>query len=536
MNEVFKITKNLKSSNKSVSLNAVSKIPHLVECIGSYNTVYELIPYLFETSIRDDQFYVEVLKAFSKIKINTFTVNELKDMIENLRFLMCFDSIEIRNEMINFIDKVIKDKTETEIEEILKDKIEEFVIYGDGEESITGLQIAQRFLSKFHKENSCKVLRKIAQEMFIQDFNEGIGYPPKIIEFIKLCSNNIMFSDDETNGIIYDYIKSLKRNCKTSSILCELPKYFFLIYKKYGNINKCFKNIIKLFLNNDYRVKCSVIDMVSNFLPEKDAPVDKILSFFAEILTHSNEDEVYIIVAQQLKYLVKISKTYSKSILKILNLLLYHENVHCRETLALYLIMFKEMFDFSEIIMPIFLHLMGDKIQEVRIIAIESFQSSGIQFENVIMGLDKMEENWRELQKIPSILTSFNNINNLNIIVKRLLKDDSNAVRMEMVKCLPDIANHFGKEWKKSFLESVISEFSIDEDYKIRQLSILMIIKTEYYNAFSKKIIERALHDPVSNVRLILSQYLPQQYMYINDELKKDSDIDVREYALERFP
>ncbi|KAH0790526.1 ARM repeat-containing protein [Histomonas meleagridis] len=182
--------------------------------------------------------------------------------------------------------------------------------------------------------------------------------------------------------------------------------------------------------------------------------------------------------------------------------------------------------------------LLGDSDQNVKLAALKSVALTGCALKAASQRLVQLTRinNWRVKRSVALLiseiaLTMDKNAfkNDVMKTVRNLLMDDANEVREAIIVGLKGVIKEYGNDWTKENLIPLIEELYKSIDYQLRKTAVEAIIRLGLENEM-KNVLENAVDDPVTNVRLVLAKELKKGTKLL-EKLKNDDDEDVRYFA-----
>ena len=184
--------------------------------------------------------------------------------------------------------------------------------------------------------------------------------------------------------------------------------------------------------------------------------------------------------------------------------------------------------------------LLDDSENSVKVAALQSVAKTGLAVVPAAKHIQKIIKyaNWRMKITIPQLLPQIAHTTtkeffdeNYMSLVESLLTNESADVRKNMVQYLPNIVKVYGDDWKKGSLVPVLTRIFDTIDYQIRQTVIESIFSVNLM-AECSQILDKAVTDPVPNVRIVLAKYAADyKFVSITDKLAKDEDKDVAYFS-----
>lgn len=533
-NEAFSLITNLRSINESIRTISINKIVEISKILRIERTINELIPYIIETPLFTEMQWVMILEQILKINFIEFDESILKLLFNNLLPLAKLGSRIIRAKLVECYSEIafgiygVNIKIESILVEfiwkMIKDKISEIVAVG---------------ISFF--ANACKydmISDNNCIEIFMYVYNNVLTQSLMVKQYF-VASCPLMIT--RIGGIlileILDVITKLSFE-SSIFILCEIPKSLIEIMKI--NPNKKIADIIldigkRLLDSKNMLVKCSYINSFSKIFENYILEFNDVYNFFNMIISDKKEDdEVKTAVTKQLNFLAKTKDFNKYKIKDIFKDLFELPCSHIKAAAVMELSYFISILDDNYIIEQ-FTKLSKDPEEEVSISTIETLKSNRISNDIKLKCIEipKDSTKWREKKEIIHLIENLSNKTELfeiDHIFISLLFDDVYNIRKLALDLLPKIIK-LRKSLSLLLIETLKEKIK-DIDYQIRQTAVLAILKGEIFDDNGMNILESAINDEVSNVRITLAINLPKdkKFEHLRISLLNDKEQEVIDY------
>ena len=562
------LLEDLKNSETKIKINAVHNLRGISFALGRERTRKELLPYLISCiEEEEDETLIELAKICSNFLDYIGGKQYSKELFNIIENLLSIDENNVRKESINSLKNIIKqigniNEVENDIMEILNNLNEKKTF--NSEISCLGIIVA--FYSEFNKENKIKCFELIIQYLL----NDSINLKRELMNSIPLISQylsqvyiekiiNISYIDkNEISKIgIIDILISLENH----SNLMQMMDFI-------NNI------IIKLSNDQNYKVKMAVADKIYLILKFKNCPNNikqNSIDIYSKLL-ESQEPEIRNVCCQRIEEITKIlyqEENFDK-ILISLKKLEKETTPYIRTSLSNNILKISPLIGTkktNEFIFPIFLNLIKDENNDIRMILIKSLEllTGIINIDMIIQGIItsiieiSSNKSWRIriqiIELIPILAKIFDKnifMDNIFGICITLLTDPVFAIREQNLKLMKKLYVKLkSNDFEKRLIEKLI-DMTQSTSYLIRNTVALFIDnfcfmdnndKIEDYIVFIEnhlsKLLFKLCNDKISNVRINCASSLVNMKKITNNKdileqinnkiniLMKDPDKDV---------
>lgn len=531
--EIYNLITNIRSSKPEIRKLSIDSIPVICQRLGVKRSNSEFFPYLLNTTNFTEFEWTNVVKNFAQIDFSDFPLSDLTTFFTQTEFISEIDSKTVRHSYTDLIHFFY-------LMEIpgIQDFIFEYVIKFLNAEwqptQLTGLLV----IPKIFNQLSVNAQKSLFDSLL--EFHESENINARIL-YIKACTSIISHLDEAESDNIFETILSLLEDPSTF-VINEIPVFLVNYAQIFSKVQEIINPMNSLVNYTNWRIRFSSIYSLKSLFQNVSVPFDVFYPFL-ESASRDSENEIRIAVCELLPSVLRMKNVDSKKLQGLINSLIKDTNHHCRTSIASSLPLFANCLGY-EFVTSHLLDLIPDSSREVKLAAIDSLKSKEIARVTAlecILTLIKSKHQylWREKQNIVDIIPSFIETKSEKAqdtphfieLIKLLLNDGADNVRMEMIKIFPLLRKELGNEWFQNRIYPIIEAASKDLDYQIRGTAVKTIITCNIYDDFGLRIISDAAQDEVSNVRLIVAKYIPRSYKTILEQLQKDSDPDVSELA-----
>lgn len=525
---VYQAILNIRSRDSSKRSEAIPLIPYIAKYLGADRTTQELIPYITESPNLTEDMWVEALRSIAKIDIRSYNSDQINRLLKELRVIAELESHSIRKVFIECICTIFY---------VLDQEIQNDIFYDFLEYLLTNEWTPSKVSGIYIYAALGKDIPKPIFEKFFKIYIDSRDEDSVFVKKTMIISGQMLMrtlSPADTNELL-SVVQSFVED-KSASITCEIPKFLVKYVHHTKQIDKIHETIPLLLESQNWRVRCATFVCFTDIFKESHEQANNLLTYFEKAVEDA-DNEVRTAASQQLSFISTLNNVDVNRAKALVKNFLNDRCQHVRTSVVTILPHFAQLCG-VEFVTSHLLDLIADQSSEVKIAAIEALKSSEIPRETAIDCITTIAENskqWREKKCLTDLLTEIIHdkpLKNLGNLIKLLLTDDASDVRMSMIEKLPFLISKFGMEWARKALIPVFIEASNDEDYKLRQMAVIAIVKTNLLEIKEcMEIVEKAASDEVCNVRLIVAKSIPRKYTKIIKKLEHDQDPDVCEQA-----
>lgn len=518
---------NMRSSDPAVRHVAVQNVSLICSRIGTQRIIYEFIPYIIESCCFGEDELVRIIQQLSDIDFTQMDSSDIYKMLLKMKYFAEVSSKTVRTEFIEFVEKVTaatRDLGQLIVWFISEMFAEMWYVF-----HLTGIGLLDKFRSQIQNKDFNELFVK-AGSVIDSEIME------LVLEYIRLCEKSIdNLNKNVLNNVLNQMNKFSQHN--SMSVLCEIPKFYALYAAKKGSVDKMFQMSMGFWNNFNWRVRLSFLTSMRDYMKLENPPYENIFNVIYEVLLdQGEEEEIKLSVSELLSDFAIYNDINKEKLITIINNSFIESNKNFRLLLANYIIKYKDILDI-EFIKDVLLKLASDESQDVKTSAFISLNSLNLMDEKLLNDFIEKNYNWREKRNIPKLLPKLKDSSSLSEILSHLLQDDSYEVRKETINILPELISSFGDEIIPTIILPILENLSKSSDYKLRQTAIISITRIGYYETGGLSILNSALRDSVSNVRLTLALHVDRSCTGILSKLQTDSDEEVRNSAsLPRAP
>jgi HEAT repeat protein len=320
-------------------------------------------------------------------------------------------------------------------------------------------------------------------------------------------------------------------------LVCSpVPQFLVEYVKVSGNVDSALKIGEKLLGSPHWETRCEYVKELSSIFGGQTIAFSRLYPILATAVMDP-ELEVRIAGAEQLPLFATLQDIDTEQITNVFASLLSNSSPHVKTSTAKALPLFAKSLR-PDFIANSLLEMTKDGPTEVRITAVDALKSPHIpipvKIECIQQALTSTQ--WRERDSLVSVVSDIYTAKEgpgFLPVITQLLFDDACDVRKAMLAQLPGLLAKGKSDLENRLLEEIRSKIQ-ESDYQMRQTALVIILKTDLKaSAFGREVIERAIEDPVANVRLSLALNIPKGRGWEKavSRLRQDADEDVRDAA-----
>lgn len=540
--EAYGLILQLRDSAQSRIQDAINRLPEILELLGPERTIHEFIPYILETTGFTEKNWIDIMSAFESLPFEKYSKEQINNFLDAFVFFTEMNSKLIRKKFIDLLCKILRCQMslkENVIIPFLKKLLQnEWYLV-----QLTGIQFIQEHCYLFDE----KIISELIDITFKDSDQTQMTIRLALVQMGKQLLPHISF---ELQHHIYDVLYQIFRAENSHTVLSEFS-LFLSEYSKYCNdINELTKFTSALNASNSWRVHCMFIlhftDIFSPLLKQildSGANENEALKYMNPLIDafSNEEDEIRTAAASQLKIFDLFSKDSQKvksDLATYIDALLTDSCVHTRTTIVSILPWASKFLE-QKTILEKLTCLIKDQSREVKLAAIDALKDENIPRSDAIISLLELTKNsteWREKASISEMCSYL--IHGVNLtdpaiepftqLVELLLFDDSYDVRMKMIDSIHQITQYLSNQFIDDKFIPLLRKGAENADYQMRQTVITAIFKLSLEKKCAD-IIDKELHDSISNVRLTIAKYCKDQAILAG--LLNDPDSDVVDIA-----
>lgn len=520
----------IRSEDKSERLHALSNIHIIGQVLGQIRTRNELIPYIMETTDHDEIALKEIAKELGNMFNEVGGVDEIQCLISALKTLCESEDAKVRKAVISSLIQLSEKLTNDEFEQKFSGVLIECCNDNWYPLRCAGAALVCQLFDRIISLKNEEIKNKLKCLLEILSHDKCILVRKSLITNID---NLIKIDDPEVKAYIERLLCIFGKD-SAPAVMIEIPE--ILCKLKEGEKVKL-EISKKIFDSSVWQAKAVLLNYINIIFVNNFAP-----DFIKKAVNDAIHDDVCAVrasVTNQLPFIHECKCFDENEFQQIILILMNDNETDVRQSLAESLGNIKfETADFMERVLT---QLLSDEKIEVKLAALKSVSICGIAVKFASQKLSELIKfsSWRVKKSIIEIVPKIaSTISNKSFdeyifpVVKLLLFDDANDVRVSTIKALSELIQHFGEEWKKDNIIPLIKELFISDDYQLRKTAVSSIVRLQLIEQMNDTI-EQASIDTISNVRLVLAKELPRTSPMLNI-LKQDSDKDVVYFATQK--
>ena len=535
MNEITEVSSvilNLSSAKVSVRKRAIRHINLVFKKLNTKRLFSEFFPYLYQLASLDESDWNKILCETEKMDFASFSDEDLEKFVIVIERLSYKDSMVFALRIRRLIIECSKHIEKTKITKYF------FPIF-------SFLVKQQWFPSQIASLTAfpciCKYLSKTMIQTFFND-SCALLYSAENVQvtsiFIDMISKTMKFLPDDTKSNCFMFVSELSKSQEPTFLISQSIINFLVQYSKYTNdkTEDCLEIGDRILHSMDWLIKVSYIENM-HLLTNK-AFNKTIQSIYKEIIIDTSK-EVRKAAAKTISLFDFDNNDIKEDIKSIIKTLVNDNDASVKEN-ALHSLKTLAAFVGSDFVLECVISSINDDNQLVKLAAVGVIDSGVIPIDASIDTICKGTTSfgWREKVLITEILTNIIKSSKERQLPQRLasviglmLHDECAAVRDSCARRMGEYIDAIGDRLDKTIFVKLFEKSGRNADYQIRQTIIQAIASANLFD-LEKQLINDLLHDPVSNVRLVIAKYAP---LDIAKELQDDSDEDVRETYVSRL-
>lgn len=526
--EIRDLIENLRSEVLNERLNAVKSLKVISRTLGPERSRSELIPYIAETIDNTEEVWMHVAEQVPQIIEEIGGMNHVAVILALLK----------------------------QICEIEDPKVQEMA--------------TKSFISLSHKSNQ----EELAINFYpiLKEMCEDSWHPLRSAAAVILCATFSLYPDEKrkkltlffpsisvdqmtivrrslamalpvfiTTAKTQDQLEIIERLITTLSddlshaILIELPIALSVLPS--SMIDLKIASVKRIFSSPRWQARAVLADSLPKIF-QNDMPAADVIKGISDPASMDAAVEVRASIARSLPFIFKSNAYTVEEFAKFATSIASDKNTSVRASVA------KSIGDVQgapeSLCSPLLSLLLEDGDNSVKLSALSSVAKTGYAVSAAAKHIGNLIKfsPWRTQLSIPNIIPEIASTtdkqyftDNFIPLVFKLLTNESADVRRNMVKVLPQIAAVYGDDWKKSAFPNLFATTFDTKDYQVRQAVISAIFALNLVQECDS-VIEKAIVDPVSNVRVVLArEAAAAQCASLQERLQKDNDNDVAYFA-----
>lgn len=519
----------LKDPMKVNFRDAIQAIPDIVRLLGEERTIHEFIPFIFDFSKYNTNEIIQFLQGFENISLELSSHESIFQFLIEFSRIFLLNNRKVDEIAMNSILKLIFMLKPQIINEVLIDYVKWMV-----ESPVVYIRrAAPQFVSILTEEISKTILLSIAPILLPLCEDKSIIVRTSMAKYIGI----ILY---EFDGSIVPDIRSVIQKLmesKSNSVHMHIPQILCGYVKQETN-ESVIEFCNELLSSSDWKVRHQLFEKLDSILFSCMNSKD-VLSIITKGLIDP-DDDVAFEAAKQFEFYINHFPISQSDIERIFGSVLRREEPKIIIALANSLPTLFNVSEYNQFAVDTLVNLVKKNDEEITRGICDIFNGTPLPdnvveliMENVISIKD-----WRIRNEVSHILPHIiSNITpNIMSYISILLEDETIAVRNSLCTAMNKFSQKFGENWIKTDLIPTLEEMFKHEDYQIRQTALACIANAGIFgDPDAVKIIESAVKDPVSNVRLVAAKLIPTNSP-LCQVLLNDEDIDVREKMKARLP
>jgi len=499
----------LSSLNQNEKRIFIGELDMIWNVYGVEKCIYEIFPYFIEYSLVNEQDIINTLESLTKIDFEVLSSNQFNHFMRLLRNFAEIDSLFVVNALACLIFHVLKGRKAEDISGVLYPFISELILKSEWiPDQVSGTCILKHVYYLINDELLDELIAKISKSIGKFSVHGKLIY----CDFSKVVYSNI---SDESKDNILDSIESLssETNVAVLSKICSVLCAFL------DSSDFCLSIIKRLSKNPHYYVRMSLAINLHTYKTLSESHLNQLL----KLLVNDTEPEVRIGAAQSLPHIFEHSQF--EQVKPFINNLMNDNHEYVKSAALNTLEHFAEddQLFFNENI----LLALSDDNTSVKQTAISLLkQAQGIFSSNSdLIPVILTKFSFREKYQVASQL----DMNFDMSLFENLLFDDCYEVRNQAILSISRYIQLIGIDLLRSKLIITVNKTFSSCEYQIRQTGIELAATLNLFPHISD-LIDAAIHDPISNVRIVLAKHIDKLSNNQIKQLMLDSDPEVKEY------
>ncbi|EAX94620.1 HEAT repeat family protein [Trichomonas vaginalis G3] len=525
------LIENLRSEVLNERLNAVQSLKIISKTLGPERSRSELLPYIAETIDNTEEVWMRVAEQLPQILEEIGGSQHVSVILTLLKQICEIEDAKVQETATKSFISLSHKATPEELSEfffpVLKEMCEDtwhplrsaaatilgatFSLYPDSLHKKLGL-----FFPSISVDQMTIVRRSLATALPI---------------FITTAQTQEQFD------IIERLITTLSDDL-SHAVLIELPLALSFLPPTMSELK--INSTKRIFASPRWQARAVLADSLAKIFIDGPPPAD-VVKGIADPASIDAAVEVRASIARSLPFIYDSGAYSLDEFAKFATAIASDKNTSVRSAVA------KSIGDISgapeSLCSPLLSLLLEDGDNNVKLAALTSVAKTGYAVSAAAKHIGNLIKfsPWRTQLPIPGIIPEIARTTDVQYftdnfipLVIKLMTNESSDVRKNMVKALPLISEIYGQDWKITTFAPLFEQTFDTKDYQVRQTVIQAIFALKIVDRCSG-VIEKAILDPVSNVRIVLAREASAaKTVHITERLMKDSDNDVAYYAGKR--
>ena len=525
IDEIRAMISSIRSEDKNARMHALSNLHVVAQALGPDRTRNELIPYTIETTDHDENALRRIAKELGVMLKEVGGAKHVSSLTKPLRFLCESEDPRVSKPAITSLVKIGNELSKDELKEVYAPLIRELCEDGWHPLRCAGAVVLCELYGKMHdavKTALVPILTALANDQMVLVRKSLALSIPKLLRSAKSVPDTLV-----------PVLKSLAAD-KSAAVAIEVPECLIVLGELKPELALSLSET--LFTSEIWQARAVLVSSLDKIFA-KNPPK----TFLKDVATTASTDTASSVVrasiARQVTFIYN-SGCFDRpdDFAQFVSVLITDAEASVRTAVASAIAGMPH--DLAESIDGWLGALLNDDELDVKMAALQSVAATGIGITAAANDLSELIRftGWRvkkgiaELTpKIAATLEAAAFNKEILPIVKALLNDEAADVRTAMITALPPLVAKFGTKWRDAELTKIINALFDSPDYMLRKSAISAIVVLDMTKEFNS-VIEKAVKDPVPNVRMVLARELPRNSKVLAT-LAKDSDPDVAFYA-----
>ena len=523
-NEIRELIENLRGDDTNTRLNAVSKIKSIARALGPSRTKNELIPYLAETVDNSEEVWLKIAEQMPQIIDEIGGVKEATPILQLLKQICEIEDPNVQTTASIMFFALSRKATQEELVNQFYPIIQTMCVDPWHPLRCAAAVIMCHTYSLYPESHRKKL---------------AVDFPSLAVDQMTIVRKSLASSltaliqtskTKDQSDLVEKLLNTLAGDL-SHSVLIEIPNAIAELPPEQKDLR--LSAIKRVFASPRWQARAVLADNLEKVFKGVENCGDLVKNI-AKPASIDASIEVRTSISRHLPFIYRSKAFNDADFSKFVQCLSSDKDPSVRGAIAASIGSVQGAP--KQLIEDTLSLLLDDSENSVKVSALHSVAKTGLAVIAAAKHIQKIIKyaNWRMKIEVPQLLPQIAQTSSKDFfdehylsLIEALLTNESADVRKNMVKYLPSIVKIYGDDWSKQSLIPVLTRIFDTIDYQIRQTVLESIFAVNLMNECTA-IIDKAVTDPVPNVRLVLAKNAADNKLVsITDKLAKDEDKDV---------